>query len=257
MACAALVGLAGSIKWSGLVVGLPACVAILMLKRVRWYTLVSFAVVPVVHVAIWMIGLALIGHPYDLVSVWEEMQRRKSLHLGFPHGANPSESAWYTWFFAYHPIVVKSAYSGSTARLASSVANPLLLFAADGILLLLPIAGAAWLLRLRNWRERWSQFFDAPSNKALVILWVAWLSMLLLWISGRIVEYWYHYLTPWGLAIPLTAGVFARLDRRFPRSVLVFVALVLVIFVYFAPVWAELPISTSAAHRRLVFPLWR
>ncbi|MBN1606033.1 MAG: glycosyltransferase family 39 protein [Polyangiaceae bacterium] len=257
LTCAVLVGLAGSIKWSGLVVGLPACVAILMLKRAPWYSLASFAVVPIVHVAIWMVGLALIGHPYDPMSVWEEIQRRKGLHLAFPHGANPSESAWYTWFIAYHPIVVKSLRSGSTVRLASSVANPLLLFTADLVLLVLPVAAAAWALRIRSWRERWSRLFDADANKALVILWVAWLSMLLLWISGRIVEYWYHYLTPWGLAIPLMAGVFARLDRRFPKTVLVFVVLVLALFVYFAPVWAEIPISTGAAHRRLIFPLWR
>ena len=81
--------------------------------------------------------------------------------------------------------------------------------------------------------------------------------MMLLWISGRIVEYWYHYLTPYAFAIPLVAGVFARLDRRFPKVVLSFVFLVLAISVYFAPVWAELPISISAAHQRLIFPLWR
>jgi dolichyl-phosphate-mannose-protein mannosyltransferase len=257
LVCAVMTGLAGSIKWSGFVIGLPACIAILMLRRVPWYTLVSFAVVPLVHLGVWMIGLKLIGHPYDPSSVWAEILRRKSLHLAFQHGANPSESAWYTWFFLYHPLMLKSAYSGSTARLASSVAHPLLMFTTNGVLLLLPVAGAAWVLRIRNWRERWSRWFDAPSNKALVILWVAWLSMMLLWISGRIVEYWYHYLTPWDLAIPLVAGVFARLDRRFPKTVLVYVVLVLAVFVYFAPVWAEIPISIEAAHRRLIFPLWR
>ncbi|MBN2194799.1 MAG: glycosyltransferase family 39 protein [Polyangiaceae bacterium] len=257
LTCAVLVGLAGSIKWSGFVVGLPACLAILMLRRAPWYSVASFAVVPLVHLGIWMIGLALIGHPNDPLSVWEEINRRKSLHLAFPHHTNPAESAWYTWFIAYHPIVLKSAHSGATARFASSVAHPLLLVATDAVLLLLPVAGAAWLLRVRHWRERWSTLFDRHTNKALIILWVAWLSMMLLWISGRIVSYWYHYLTPWGLAIPLTAGVFARLDRRSPKGMLVFVAMMLAIFVYYAPVWAELPISTSSIHRRLIFPLWR
>jgi len=257
LACAVLVGLAGSIKWSGFVVGLPACVALLTLRRVPWYSLAAFAAVPLVHLAVWMIGLALIGHPNDPLSVWEEINRRKSLHLGFPHHANPAESAWYTWFIAYHPIVLKSAHSGGTVRLASSVAHPLLLLATNACLLLVPVAGAAWLLGVRGWRERWSRLFDAPANRALLILWVAWLSMLLLWISGRIVSYWYHYLTPWGLVLPLTAGVVARLERRSPKGVLIFVALLLAIAVYYAPVWAELPISTSAMHRRLIFPLWR
>jgi dolichyl-phosphate-mannose--protein O-mannosyl transferase len=99
--------------------------------------------------------------------------------------------------------------------------------------------------------------FDARSNKALAILGVAWLSMMLLWISGRIVTYWYHYMTPWGLAMILVAGVVSRLDRRFPKGVLVFVFLMLAVSTYFAPVWAEIPISVSAAHRRLIFPMWQ
>jgi dolichyl-phosphate-mannose--protein O-mannosyl transferase len=257
LACAVLVGLAGSIKWSGFVVGLPACFAILMLRRAPWYSIVSFAVTPLVHLGIWMIGLKLVGHPNDLMSVWDEINRRRSLHLGFPHNTNSAESAWYTWFVLYHPLVLKSAYVGTTARLASSVSNPLLLLTGDACLLLLPATAVAWALRLQNWQKRWRQLFDAHATKALAILWVAWLSMMLLWISERIVSYWYHYLTPWGLAIPLMAGVLARLDRRFPKGVLIFVALVLTISIYFVPVWAELPISISAAHRRLLFPLWR
>ncbi len=257
LVCAVLVGLAGSIKWSGFVVGLPVCLALLMLRRVPWYTLAAFAVVPLVHLAIWMLGLKLIGHPNDLMAVWDEINRRRSIHLGFPHHTNPSESAWYTWFVMYHPLVLKRAYSGETARLASSVANPLLLLSSDVVLALLPAAGAAWALRVRGWREWWSRFFDTHANKALIILWVAWLSMMLLWISGRIVSYWYHYLTPWGFAIPLVAGVVARLDRLYPKGVLVFVGIMLAISIYFAPVWAELPISVEAAHRRLIFPLWR
>jgi dolichyl-phosphate-mannose--protein O-mannosyl transferase len=81
--------------------------------------------------------------------------------------------------------------------------------------------------------------------------------MMALWISGRIVTYWYHYLTSWGFTLLLLAGVTARLDRRSSKQVLVFVVLVLAVFVYFAPIWAELPISVSASHRRLIFPLWR
>jgi dolichyl-phosphate-mannose--protein O-mannosyl transferase len=256
LACAVLVGLAASVKWVGLLVALPACFAILLLRRVRWYTMVSFVVVPFVHLAVWMIGLKLIGHANDPMSVWEEIRRRQRIHLGFPHHTNPLESAWYTWLVLYHPIVIKSAYQGAKARLASSVGNPLLWITADLCLVSLPVVGAAWALRSR-WRERWSRWFDSDASKAVAILGVAWLSMMLLWMSGRIVTYWYHYLTPWGIAIILVGGVISRLDRRIPQAALVFVVLVLAISTYFAPVWAELPISVSAAHHRLIFPLWR
>jgi hypothetical protein len=55
----------------------------------------------------------------------------------------------------------------------------------------------------------------------------------------------------------LVAAVVWRLDRRYPRAVLIFVLLVLALSIYLAPVWAELPISMAAAHRRLIFPLWQ
>jgi dolichyl-phosphate-mannose--protein O-mannosyl transferase len=257
LTCAVLVGLAGSIKWSGFVVGLPACIAILVLKRAPWYSLVSFAVVPVVHLAIWMLGLKLVGHPHDVISVLEEIMRRRDLHLGFEHHTNPSESPWYSWFFLYHPIIVHSQHSGETVRYASSLGNPLLMVASTCCLLGLPVAGVAWVLRVPKWRDQWGQVFDTHSSKALVILWVAWLSMMLLWMSERIVSYWYHYLTPYGLAIPLMAGIFARLDRRWPQWVLLFVVVVLAISIFYAPVWAELPVSVEGARRRLILPLWR
>jgi dolichyl-phosphate-mannose--protein O-mannosyl transferase len=106
-------------------------------------------------------------------------------------------------------------------------------------------------------RQRFRSWFDPGQGKALAILGVSWVSMMLLWFSGRISSYWYHYLTPYAFAVVLTAGVVSRLDRGRGRRLLVFVALVLLAFAYFAPVWGELPISVSAAHRRLIFDLWR
>ena len=132
----------------------------------------------------------------------------------------------------------------------------MLWIAADVCLLALPVLGAAAALSPR-WRERWRSWFDARTTKALAILGVSWVSMMLLWFTRRITTYWYHYLTPWGIALVLLGGVAARLDRRYPKEVLSFVLVVLVVFIYFAPVWAELPLSVSAAHRRLVFPMWQ
>lgn len=255
LVCALLVGLAASVKWVGVLVGLPACLAIILLKRAPWYTIVSFALVPFVHLAVWMIGLALIGHPNGPANVVAEIQRRAQIHLGFEHGINPLESAWYTWLVLYHPIVIKSAQVGAKVRLASSVGNPVLWIAAD--LCLLGLAGLGVALAVSPaCRQRWRTSFDDRFSKALVIVGVSWLSAMLLWLTRRITTYWYHYLTPWGFALILLGGVAARLDRRHGKAVLWFVALVLVVFVYFAPVWAELPLSISAARRRLVFPLW-
>jgi len=77
LACAVLVGLAASIKWVGLLVGLPACFAILILRRAPWYSLAAFAVVPLVHVAVWMLGLWMIGQAHDPLAVWQAIQEAK------------------------------------------------------------------------------------------------------------------------------------------------------------------------------------
>ena len=256
LACAVMVGVAASVKWVALLVGLPCCFAILIQRRAPWYSLVCFAVVPVVHWLVWMLGLELIGQPHGVMDVWAEIRRRREIHLGFVHHTNPIESLWYTWLVLYHPIVIKSLHVGGKLRLASSVGNPVLWVVADACIVALPVLGAASALSAR-WRQKWRSWFDSQTTRAVAILGVSWVSMMLLWFTQRIVTYWYHYLTPWAFALTLVGAGAARLDRRFPREVLFFVGLVFVVFVYFAPVWAELPLSRADVNRRLIFPLWR
>ena len=252
--CAVLIGLAASIKWVGLLAGLAAVLAILLLRRVPWYTIAAFALVPVVHLLVWMLGLYMIGLPNDPLSVWKTIMIRKSIHLGFPHHSNPLESSWYTWLVMYHPLVIKSATAGGKVRLAASVANPVFLYAFNACLLGLPLLGGAAALS-RRWRERWKTWFDEHSTKAVAILLASWLSAMLLWMSGKIVTYWYHYLTAWGFGLILVGGVVSRLDRRHPKLAMVFVLASLAVAIFLAPVWAEFPTSQAGAHLRL--PFWR
>jgi dolichyl-phosphate-mannose--protein O-mannosyl transferase len=198
----------------------------------------------------------LIGHPNDPMSVVAAIRERANLHLGFTHHINPAESAWYTWPFLYHPLIIKTSQVGTKVRLASGIGNPLLWIAAHLCFVALIVMGTAAALSAR-WRERWTRWFDVAFTRAFAILAACWVCMMLLWISGRIVTYWYHYLTSWGFTLILFAGVMGRLDRRFSKEVLIFVLLVLAVSIYFAPVWAEIPISLAAAHRRLIFPLWQ
>src|SRR5258708_7144984 len=155
--------------WPGrlaLPVVLPACFAILILRRAPWYTIASFALVPIVHLAVWQLGLALIGQPYDLRSVWHSILERQRLHLGFPHGTNPAESSWYTWLVLYHPLVIKSAHAGGKVRLASSVGNPALWIPPHLCLRALPLLGGAAALSVR-WRARRRPLFCPPPAKSV------------------------------------------------------------------------------------------
>lgn len=252
---AVLIGMAASIKWVGVLAGIPACLAIVLLRRAPWYTIFAYALVPVVHLVVWMVGLYMIHLPNDPLSIWETMMTRKNFHLGFPHQTNPLESSWYTWPFLTHPIVVKSAVVAGKVRMASSVAHPVLTVAADICLVALPVLGGAAAFSAR-WRERWKGWFDTTESKAVAILGASWLATMLLWMSGRIVTYWYHYLTSWGFGIMLVGGIVSVFDRRYPKEVLMFVACVFGIAVYMTPVWAEFPISRTTADR-LLFRHWR
>ena len=82
---ALLVGAASGIKWVALLAGLPCCLAILWRRRVPWYSLVCFGVVPVVHLGIWMFGLHLIDRPNDPLAVWNEMVRRRDIYPAVPN----------------------------------------------------------------------------------------------------------------------------------------------------------------------------
>jgi dolichyl-phosphate-mannose-protein mannosyltransferase len=257
IAAGILMGAAVSIKWSGLAVGLPAVVAVLVLKRARWYSIAAFAVLPFVHWAIWVAGLKLMGHPSDLMSIWTVMTGFFKVHKDLGHHTNPLASPWYTWLFLYHPIVAKLSTHGLKSRYSSSVGNPLVWFAAGASVMLLPIAAGVMTLRT-HWRKLWNQWFDVQFVKVLVILVMGWAAMLMPWIiRGGTYAYWYHYMPCYSFAVLCLAGSLAHLERRLPQVVFVFVALALAVSIYFAPVWGEFLLSTDEANRRLIFQPWR
>jgi dolichyl-phosphate-mannose--protein O-mannosyl transferase len=134
--------------------------------------------------------------------------------------------------------------------------NPLVWYAAGLTVLGLPLIGAVAATRAR-WRERYSGWFDRRFTKALVILLVGWIAMLLPWISGPMRTFWYHYMPSWSFAVLLFSGLIARLERRSPRWVLLFVVIVLATAVFYAPVWGEFPLTTAQAHLRLIFRPWQ
>jgi dolichyl-phosphate-mannose-protein mannosyltransferase len=250
-----LAGIAASIKWSGLMVVLPACLAVFLLRRAPWYTIASFAVVPVVHWAVWVLGLRVMGHPSDLVSIVRVIQGFLNAHLSFPHN-NPLSSSWYTWPVLYHPIVLKYSWCGVRARYGTSMGNPLVWFTSELALFGLPLIGAVVATRAR-WRARWNGWFDHQFTKALVISAVGWIAMLLPWLLSRSRTFWYHYLPSWTFCILLFSGLLARLERRSPRGVLVFMLLVVAVAGFYAPVWGEFPLTTAQANLRLIFKPWQ
>ena len=98
----------------------------------------------------------------------------------------------------------------------------------------------------------------AAAARAALLLAGGWLALLSPWIVGRGgYTFMYHYLPSYGLGLTLVAVTAADIEGRLPRVVTAYVAVALALAIYFAPVWAEFPITTSMANRRLIFIPWR
>jgi dolichyl-phosphate-mannose-protein mannosyltransferase len=256
--CAAiLVGAAASVKWSGAMTIIPVTAALLLLRRVRWYTMFWFAVTPVVHLAIWWAGLRLMGHPSDPLSVWNVLTNSFVSLAGTAPFGNPLASAWYTWPVLYHPIVVKLAAHGPNNVYASSAGNPVFWFPASLLVIGLPLARGVTAVRA-GWRRRWSDLLSRDFTNAAMLLAIGWIGLLFMWsVTLGKHMFFYHYMPSYGFAIVLLAGCAAKLERRWPWLVMGFFALAILMAIWLAPVWCEIPLPERVANWRLIFVPWR
>jgi len=257
LATAVLLGAAASIKWSGAMTLIPATVALLVLRRVRWYQMFWFAVTPVVHLAIWIAGLRLMGHANDVTSLWAVLSNSFTSLAATGVYSNPLASSWYTWPLLYHPIVVKLAQHGAHSHYASSAGNPVFWFPASFVVLGLPLAKGAALVKER-WRHWWPNHFDPTFTRAAMLLSLGWLALIVMWsmVLGKH-SFFYHYQPSYGFALVLLAGFVAKLERRDAGAVLAYVGLAVLVAIFFAPVWGEFALSELEANRRLIFLPWR
>lgn len=252
---ALLVGLATSIKWSGAFAVFPAAAAVLAMGQVPRWSVLLFGVAPLVHVGIWLSGLALTGQPSNLPALFELMVSLFKHHQELGSHDNGLASPWYSWMLMWHPIVVKLSPHGIGSTYASTVSNPALWAAATICLLFVP--GAAVVSKVRTLLGR-APLLDGERLRPMLLAWLGWLSLLAPWMVGRgKFTFHYHYLPSFGFALLLVAGGGALLEKKHAEVVLAVVALSLGLAVYFAPVWGELTLSEQAANARLVFPNWK
>jgi len=254
---AIFIGIATSIKWSAAQTVVPAALALLLFRRVPWKTIFLFALAPISHFLIWMGGLYLMGHASDPRALWEVIVLSFTTLAATGQYSNPLASPWYSWLVLYHPIVVKLSTYGTTTRYASSAGNVVFWYPATLLVVGLPLTRGLTTWRVR-WRSYWPTFFDPAFTKAVLVLASGWAALLALFaVSMGQHRFFYHYMPSYGFAIVLLAGVVAKLERRWPRAVLVFVALAVLWAMYFAPVWGEFALTERVANWRLIFPPWR
>jgi dolichyl-phosphate-mannose-protein mannosyltransferase len=253
-----LCGVAMSVKWSGAMSVIPAAAAIWVLGRAPKASVLTFALVPVVHALIWMGGLRITGQPADPLSWWNVAKGLFWHHVELGTHDNLLASHWYSWIYLYHPIVTKLSYQGLGQRYSSSAGNVLLWASGSLLVLATPLVAIGLAVRARFRARRAARVPLDPFFARALLLALGWLALLLPWMLGRgKYTFSYHYLPSYGFALVLVGGAVARLERRHVAAGLAFVAAVTAISLYFAPVWMELSLPDAVANRRLIFVPWR
>ena len=260
---ALLVGVAAAVKWSGVFIVIPAVVTMLLVGRVPFWSVLAFAVVPVVQGAVWLLALRLSHEPTNLASIWQVVRGLVKKHVEMNQSSNPLNSSWYTWPIFYRPVVIKLTTHGVSKYYSSSVGNPVLWIAVDLFLVWslvrLVARAAVGGGGIRPRLVRMKEFLVGKSvGKPVLLMLLGWAAMLAPWtILRNKYSFTHYYLPSWGFALLMLGGLAAFFERKRPRTVLVFVGLALVVAIYFAPIWGEFSIREHAVNRRLIPPTWR
>jgi dolichyl-phosphate-mannose-protein mannosyltransferase len=250
LGAAVLAGCAASIKISGVALLLPlgvACFLNVPAGRPRLMAFAALLGLPVAYFFIYDFGLRIAGLEYGPAAVARATAGLVRHHLGLTQMTHPLTSRWYTWFLPARPITLRfDAVDASTVRGLTTMGNPLLWW-----------ASAAVVLFSAQWAIRREPAIAAPPRPRVVLLLAFWVAMLLPWIISRRDSYIYHYLPSYTFGLVLLAGWLGALYHRHRLPVLAALVVVAEVSVFYAPVWAQLPLTQSAWQLRLFLPGWR
>lgn len=260
LAAGVLIGFSTSVKWSGSMTAIPAAVGILVMRRVSIFSVLWLGVIPIVHTLIWMGALRLTGKPSDPVSTWKVIINLYKHHLDLGHYKNDLSSPWWGWPILMHPVVIKASTSGLKSRYSSSVGNLISWATSDLLLVAIPITTLVVAIRTR-FRRYWLMILDAPTMRGVLLMLVGWFSFMAPWLATRSTRgnytFSHYYLPCYAFLLVMLGGLAANLERKYPKVITTYVGLVLAMAIFWAPVWGEFAVTSSAANMRLWFPTWR
>jgi dolichyl-phosphate-mannose--protein O-mannosyl transferase len=250
-----LIGLTASIKMSGIVLLLPLAVVVLGFRTVPWWSIGLALIAPLVFALVWTCGLALSVKPFGPADVVDAVLDQLRHHAKLTEWRNPLVSKWYTWPVLHHPIVMRRNLHGDRVRLMCSVGNPVLWLSVSGSVIITSLT-LAFRAAKACIERAWPPRAEVPLM-ALTVPLVCWMAFIAPWIVSNRDSYYYHYLVPYCFGLLLVGGLVSRLRRANPWCAVAIALLVLAALTFYAPVWAQLPISQEAVHWRLPFRLWR
>jgi len=257
---AILVGLAMSVKWSGMFVVLPAAAVIVLMRRVDQRTVLLYALAPAVHFLVWTGALGLTGQANSIPATWKVMYDLYVHHLDLGHYKNDLSSSWWGWPILRKPIVIKLSDAGMLKRYSSSVGNLILWCIVTLSAVGLPLLSLYLVLRTK-FKRFWLEYLGADLTKSMLVMLLGWYAFIVPWIATSSTRgkytFSHYYLPCYGFGLIMLAGFVAFLEHKRPRWIANFLGLVLIVSIYYAPVWGEFPITSAAANHRLFITSWR
>jgi len=263
-----IVGLAGSIKFSGIGAGFPLAVSLLLGIRESRERLklaaISAAVAAVTYYGCFAVGLRLVGQAGSLPQVVDETLRLLRHHAALTDMKNGWVSGWPTWVVPVRPIMVGfSSMPDHNVRVLTSLGNLATWWAAMvvgiGASVVVVWRGVSSVESQspgepgRNW---FTEFVTADGRAVLKALALA-IGFLAPWVLSHRDSYIYHFLPCYTALVVLLAGAIERRSSGRSRVAVGFMACVLVVTAFYAPVWSFEPISQAAMMNRLPLPSWR
>jgi dolichyl-phosphate-mannose--protein O-mannosyl transferase len=258
-----VMGCSLAIKVSGIILYGPLAVATVLTfvrgsKGERIAACAAWFLPPIVYLGWFSFGLELMGRPADLGSVIEASNKLFQHHSVLTEAKNPLVGRWYTWFKPQKPILMRrDVVDLDVVRVMTSLGNPLLWWSsALSVIGTIVWTASEWLKKLHLRLSAGGATAEAGSANELLepMSWlvVAHLSSMAPWVLTQRDSYIYHYLPSYAFGLIVLAGwaasYYGKPSSR--RAVLALSAVAVVVSGYYAPVWAQLPMSTAAFEAR-------
>lgn len=205
-------------------------------RAILWAFPAILGIAVMVYLSWWVFGLGLTDRPNSYSDAIRATKKMMAHHAKLTDWEHPLLSRWWTWWLPKTPIMLRhDVVSGGFVRAMTSMGNPLLWWSAV----------VAAFFAVTRVVSRASE--RRVPDLAVVWLLVAAVAYLSPWVLTNRDSYIYHYLPIYSIELVVLAGVVS--SCRFPCARMVrlcWVGAVLVVSAFYAPVWAQLPISPDA-----------
>lgn len=271
-----LLGLAASIKFSGVAVALPLLAAwSVQQKWTRRRGVLAACAIPVAALTVaglYQYGLAVANQPHSLIDVANDIRRLVSHHAELTDMKNPATSGWATWALPLRPLRLGTSEKAGVIRVLSSLGNLAIWWTA--VLLALATLASVASIGTRAMLAAPSGSGRAPAHggraaswwalepfllsrgRAVLVILACVVGFLAPWVLTHRDSYLYHFLPSYTALVILLAGFVAWVQARSARVALVFTVVVLLVAAYYAPIWSYLPLTAPALRARLFLPSW-